>query len=228
MRKFGRIFGSIVLAVALLIGGAIAWWKIEYPTYSYRYRLTLAIEINGKVHTGSSVIEIVWGGGPEIGDVGHYHPSIRGQAALVDLGPHGVVIATLTNGDYGRAPDGTYGAIWIAARAFGNSSTNQELPKLSHLTGLRHLSPDNMPQLVWFSNVADPRTARKIMPADIAELFGPNARLSDATVEITRDPIVIDLDKKLPWYRALREPRNHGVIYLPSGLALADTMFIGG
>lgn len=236
MRTLGIIFASIVAFIALLIGGAIVWWKINYPTYSYRYRLTLAIEIDGKVHAGSSVIEIVWGGGPEIGDVGHYHPSIRGQAPLVDLGPHGAVIATLINSDYGRAADGTYSVIWIAARAFGNDSTNQELPKLPHLTGLRHLSPDNMPQLVWFSNISDPSTARKITPADIPELFGPNARLSNATVEITSDPIVIDINKKLPWYKNkklpwykdLREPRNHGVMYLPGGFALADTMFIGG
>jgi hypothetical protein len=48
-----------------------------------------------------------------------------------------------------------------------------------------------------------------------------------AYVEITRDPIVIDIDKKLLWYKALRAPPNSGVMYLPNGVALGYTMFIG-
>jgi hypothetical protein len=72
-----RTFGIIVVGLMLLIGSGVVWWKISYPTYSYRYRLTLSVEAGGKVHTGSSVIEIVWHGGPEIGDVGPYHPTIR-------------------------------------------------------------------------------------------------------------------------------------------------------
>lgn len=146
-----RVFGVIVGCVALLVIGIIVWWQFTYPTYRYRYRLTLAIEVDGRVHTGASVIEIIWSGGPEIGDVGRYHPSIRGQAVLVDLGSHGAVVAALTNGEsYGPAQDGALGALWIAAYAFGNKSTNEELPQLENLTGRRRLSPENMPRLIWF------------------------------------------------------------------------------
>ncbi len=228
MRNVGKILLFGVLTIALLIGGAVVWWQVTYPSYSYRYRLTLAIEVDGKVHTGSSVIEVTWHGGPEFGDVGPYHPSIRGQAALVDLGSRGAVVAALVNGEsYGPAADGALSAIWLASFAFGNKSTNKELPQLKHLTGKRHLSTDNMPRLIWFSDIADPKTAKKLQVSEIPELFGPSARLVDATVEIARDPIVIDIDKKLPWYKSMKGAPHHGVLYSSNGFAIADTMFIG-
>src|SRR5882762_2177881 len=88
MRRAGIVVTVAVCLVAL-IGGAIAWLKINYPTFSYRYRLTLSIEIDGKVDTGASIIEIIWKGGPEFGDVGPYHPIVRGQAVFIDLGSRG-------------------------------------------------------------------------------------------------------------------------------------------
>jgi hypothetical protein len=224
MRKLG-VISVCLLAVICAVG---AFWKFNYPTYAYRYRLTLAIELDGKVYTGSSVIGIVWASGPTFGDVGPFHPRTAGQAVLIDLGTKGTLIAALSNGEsYGPAADGALSARWIAAKAFGNNSTNDELPKLPHLKGRRDLAPDNMPRLVWFRDVADPATAKKVRIEDIPKLLGPTAHLAAAYVEITQDPIVIDIDKKLTWYQAFKNPRNHGVIYLPDGFALSETMFIG-
>lgn len=90
-----RTLGIVAVCTAALIGGAVAWWKINYPTYIYRYRLTIALEVDGKVHTGSSVIEVIWKGGPEFGDVGPYHPNVRGQGVWIDLGSRGIAIATM-------------------------------------------------------------------------------------------------------------------------------------
>jgi hypothetical protein len=54
---------------------------------------------------------IRWGGWP-------IRTSVKGQAALVDLGNKGIVAATLTNGeDYGPAKDGAHGALWVATEA---------------------------------------------------------------------------------------------------------------
>jgi hypothetical protein len=225
-----RIVGIIGFCVLLVIGGVIVWWQVTYPSYSYRYRLTLTIQVDNEVHTGSSVIEIVWSGGPPIGDVGTYHPSIRGQAALVDLGKHGAVVASLIAPSYaGRKkvewPEGV-NAIFLVPYAFGIAGGNEVLPQLQRLTGRRDLAVDNMPRLIWFSDLSDPKTARKISPGEISKVIGANAQMVGATVEITSDPIVIDINKKLPWYKALRGPPNN-VIYLPDALALGWTMFVG-
>jgi hypothetical protein len=104
-----------LLALVALVGLLVALYWLKYPNYTYRYRLTVNFESDGQVHSGSSVIEVTWHSGPEIGDVGRYTPTIRGEAAVVSLGSRGVVVATLITGDgYGPSKDGAWGALWLA------------------------------------------------------------------------------------------------------------------
>ena len=60
--KWLAITGAII-AVAVVI------FKVNHPTYSYRYRLQLSLAVDGKVHTGSSVIEVTWERGPKIAEL---------------------------------------------------------------------------------------------------------------------------------------------------------------
>ena len=204
------------------------WYK--YPNYSYRYRLTVNIEVDGKIHSGSSVIEVKWRGGPVIGDGGPFGPSVKGQAALVDLGDRGMVVASLLGETWGHpySSTGGWGALWIAAEAFGNHSTAQEIPHLPELRGKRDLALDNMPRFLWFSNPQDPTTAKILLLQDIPVAFGPSARFVGASVEITNDPIVTDIRQKIPWLKPLEEkPPLENIIYLPNKLGINRYMFIG-
>jgi hypothetical protein len=214
---------GILVACVLLVGTAAS----QAPqTYSYRYRLTVSIAIDGQLHTGSSVIEVNWRPRPDFGNGPGYLPSIRGQAVFVDLGARGAIVAALQVA--AARPDltnGPWNAEWIAPRAF-HMSVTPELPDL-RMEGRRQLARDNMPQLIWFSDPNDPTTARKVLPDDVRTLIDPNGGF-EADIEITGDPIMIDIDKKLPWFNTLSGgPPNFGVIYLPSGLALGREMFIG-
>jgi hypothetical protein len=217
---------GVITAIAVLVLIALYWWK--YPNYTYRYRLAIAIEVDGEIHSASSVIEVIWVGQPEFGDVGPFHPRVRGQATFIDLGSHGAVVATLYNGEsYGTASDGAVNALWLAANAFGNKSTNDELSSLPRLRGRKDLTPNNMPRLIWLRNVADLMSARKLRILDIPTILSANARLVAAYVEITQAPIVIDIDKKLPWYEALKGPFGGRVIQVEPGLSVFKEMFIG-
>jgi hypothetical protein len=187
----------------IAIAGLVGLYYLKYPVYSYRYRLTINIEIDGKVQSGSSVIEVGWQRGPPLGDAGGYGPIIRGQAPLVDLGRHGVVVATLITGDgYGILPGGTVGALWLVPRAFGDS-TAERISDLPRLRGRRELEANNLPRLIWFSDPSDPTTAKRIWPQDIPKEVDPAARFAGASVEITEDAIIIDIRKKLPWLNVL-------------------------
>lgn len=223
-----RALAVILLAIAGLVVGAAAVWHLKYPSYSLRYRLAVQIVADGAVHTGSSVIKVTWTSGPVLGDGGTFHPSLQGQAVFVDLGLHGALVAALYNGEsYGPAPDGAFGAVWVGARAFGNQSTNAELPELPALHGVRHLAPDNMPRLIWFPDPRDPTTAQKILAADLSKTIGQTVRFADATVEITRDPIVVDIDKKLRWFEELAaRQKAHGVVSKPNEFHLNHMMFV--
>lgn len=224
-----RTFGIIAVALTLLIAGVIGWYKASFPTYSYRYRLTISVELDGKVHTGSSVIEILHIGQPHIPDAGSFIPQVRGQAAFVDLGPAGAIVAALGPGTQQTSDSPNYAvpAVWLAARAFGNQSTYKELPELEKLHGRRDLTSSNMPRLIWFPNIADPMSAKPFAARDVAGLLGPSARVVAAHVEITDTPVFIDIDKKFPWFNILNRPLSQGVIQVDYGFSLAKTMFIG-
>jgi hypothetical protein len=214
--------------VALIVA-AFAAYKLSFPTYSYRYRLQISLSVDEKVYTGSSVIEVTWECGPKISGLGQCAPSLGGQATVIDIGSRGVVVATLRSGDdISPTPDGAVDAVWLCANAFGNQSTSEELPKLPRLTGRRDLSPYNFPRLVWFASPPDMKTARKITVQNVANILDPTARFTGAFVEITGDPIMVDIAKNLPWFPALLlEQKGKGILSEPGQFQLIYNMFVG-
>lgn len=216
-----RIFLWIVGGLAVAVAAVVAWW-IAYPTYTHRYRLTIAIEIDGKVYRDSSVIEVRWIGQPQFGDAPPFIPSVRGQATLVDLGPGGAIAAALHPGMI----EGRFvAANFLAMRAFGIDGGLDTYRRISQQSGKRNLTADDLPMFILFSDASNPATARA---GHIGYLLGPTARLVEASVEMTRDPIVIDLDRKLPWYRTMADQQKNGLIVSrPGQFQLVHNMLVG-
>jgi hypothetical protein len=212
---------SIAVSAAALVG----WYVYAFPNYSYRYRLTVNIEIDGKVHSGSSVIDITWHHGVKIGDGSEFGPLLRGQAPIVDLDQHGIVVASLIAND--NSNDG-WSALWLVPRAFGDEH-GVNLEMLPSLRGKRELAPNNLPRFLWFANPQVPTTGRKISVADIPSVVSPSARFMNASVEITDDPVVITIRDKLPWIKKIEDrPRGDQVLYLPNNIGIGRPTFVGG
>jgi len=223
-----KVVASVAVILALCAAGAVIWLRTAYPVYSYRYRLTIEIQLSNRLHTGSSVIEVNWVGQPRLGDIPSFLPSIRGQAALINLGAKGVIVAVLHPDQSSRTPNGPRDAAVLAARAFDNQSTRRELAELSKLSGKRPLAADNMPQLVWFANANEMTSARKVAPSEIPAVLGADARLAAASIEITGDPVVVDIDRKLPWLRGMIDYQNaHADLVREGDFVLAANMFVG-
>jgi hypothetical protein len=235
IRKFRDFLSLSFVRAILWIAAAVALYNIYYPTYAYRYRLVLAIEIDGQRYIGSSVNEVsfiarpkilVWAGG-------NFEPRFMGQSVFIDLGKHGAIVTTL--GGYlpdamRRSSSGGVGGLYLAAKAFGNTSSDEELPKLPRLSGRRDLTPDDLPTMIYFPDIAHIDGARVLAAAaDIPVLLGPDAHLAAAFVEITHDPVVFDVDKKLPWFNQIKRP-GQSVSQVETALraALSQAMFIRG
>jgi hypothetical protein len=63
---------------------------------------------------------------------------------------------------------------------------------------------------------------------NISSTIDPTAHFVEAFVEITRNPIVTDIGKELPWFPALlREQRGKGIISKPGQFQLIYDMFVG-
>jgi hypothetical protein len=219
MTRTTKVWGLISLvAVCVLVYAA---YKQSYPTITYRYRLTMAFEIDGKLFRNSTVIE------PQL----IYQPffgtptEIAGQALFLDLGSNGAIIAALQTGESSQVkPDGAVSMQWLAGRAFAYGPRALDARAMQRMTGRRDLKPDNMPRLLWFKNIGDMKSVTKFKPEEMPVLLGPEARLVEAFVEMTDERIIINIDTKLPWYRRLDES---GSIMLRDGFGLGSTMFIG-
>lgn len=199
-----RVLAVIAVAIALYFVGPLIWLETSYPSFTYRYRLSISPEIDGKLHTASSVIEVT----AEQSAFGGGGVRLRGQAPFLDLGERGALIFSLGEdyGGTGRA------ALWIGAQAFGNDSTTPNIRKLPALTGRRDLPSESIPLAIWFPKSGDLTQRRALLPQDFEAAFGPGARIASARVEITRDPIVLDIDKKLPWLAPLTTKPKGGVL----------------
>jgi hypothetical protein len=223
--------------VAACVAALVAWYWLSFPTYAHRYRLTIAVEADGQVHSGSSVIEVRYHFWPQflagLAGGGQYAVDVRGQAVLVDLGARGALVASL-----GYTDRAAVNAQWLALRALNPQPempegsyvvTRERLRELSGAPARSDLMPDNLPQFIWFKDVADPTTAMPVKPTEFAAVLGGDARLASAQLEMTRDSIVIDIDKKLSWYDALeKSQKTVGIITEPGKFQLAYIMFVGG
>ena len=216
---------AIITACALCsIGGAIAAYKIAFPTYTHRYRLTLAVDAGGKRYSGSSVIEVRWIGQPRLGDASPFISSVKGAAPLIEL-PNGAALLAALH----RSPnefDRGVNADVLAVEAFQLQGFDG-YRRIGQQTGRRALSSDNMPLLIWFSNIASLHTAKPITAAHIPELLGSDARLSEAYVEMTDDPVIIDIDRKLPWFAALKDEQRGLIVTRPNEFKMVHNMIVG-
>jgi hypothetical protein len=220
---------SLVAILAIVVISYSAY-KLKYPDYRYRYRLALSVEAGGRTFSGSSVTEVIWRGAPNIEARGAYSAggSVWGQAPLIDLGEHGLIVVALVSPFGVYASERGVSALFICARAFGNDSSIPKLPELPSLTGRRDLVPGNWPYLVWLPDRSDPKSARPLHPSEIDRIV-PGARFATAFVEITGDPVVVDITRRLPWYEAWAgRYRQQGLVVSRLGETILSPYMLAG
>lgn len=182
------------------------------PVHSYRYRLTLEVEADGAVRRVSTVRESFYR--PSVDSLQGLSTSQKtasGPPVVVDLGPRGVLIATLM----GRERDpktgrfGTNDYLWgpspIIGRTLARSGRRESYalaPKLfSWPRRARVEIPlDDLPLLLRLRAANDPSYAEIVDPADLSTTFGPGVRIKAAYVEPTSEQLSFDeAYVKLPW-----------------------------
>jgi hypothetical protein len=182
---------------------------------------------DGVVHTGSSVVEMqgFQTHGNIDGDLSGVNA--RGQATIVDLGRGRFLFALLRVclpgavldpverenrfwGDYPSISDifGTYRDI-AEYRADHRTREQKIKEKILPLKerGPVQLAPWELPDLLTFADINDPKSAVQVSPSHMDRVFGPGVRLVSATLEITSDPVTTGISKVIPW---VTDPRSSG------------------
>ncbi len=191
--------------VFLVIGATAACALVpDYPSGSWRYKLTVQVETPQGVKTGSVVREISATSRPAL--LGENRDTFvkveASEAVVVDLGARGRVFG-LNRGAIGGGDH----AIWVLFKALPPPCVEGPVSRcgIKYYSSLKtatpvDLTPDNLPMFVRFRDLADPKTVEAVKADDFAASFGEGVELKSVTIEMTREPVTIGvMERYLTW-----------------------------
>ena len=194
---------KLLAIIAGIVGTAFVIYHLLFPTYTHRYRLTIEVEVDGKVRSASSVIEVRIQDQRGIPLVrGAYNAKVSGEAVFLDLGNGQHVIAILGFGRTGQ--EHPLNVSTLARNVFNPLPNNRGLESLKLMPSLpiqkkAKLHGQQIPTMVTFGDLSNPTTARIVPVSEFSRVFGPNIRFRAAWIEITNDSVTRGIKKKLPW-----------------------------
>jgi hypothetical protein len=203
-------------------------------TETYRYKLTLAVDTPEGVKRGSSVVEVRF---YEVSfpEKGLMH-DLRGEALYLDLGPGAKpLIALLTSQ---LRPKDLREVRWsrdggphdnMLFPLYGVSRSGNILDTvrgIAAIRGLRKISPADLPGLVTFADINDPKSVTEVDPNDLQATLGPHIAWHEITLESTDEPVTTGIRAKLPWLSAYHGKMLDGdtLRHFGAKKALANTL----
>jgi hypothetical protein len=207
-----------------------AWFQWNYPTATFRYKLTAEVMTPQGLKTGSSVIELNLSSGNALGLVGRYQDdSVTGEAVYVDLG-QGKNLFVLLGADrwerLDKVKDGAGDAPLhlTSLNAFGlphylyklKRRIGHERDMQRHINTLLGAPPQvvsfpNIPMMGSFADLQKPETFRTLDPESINAVLGEGYALKQVTIQIVDERLSKDIKRLLPWL-----PKNPGNALLDS------------
>jgi hypothetical protein len=219
---FMRVVVILVMSLCLACCG---------KTETYRYKLTLAVDTPQGVKRGAGVVEVIFYdvSFPERGTM----HKLRGEALYLDLGPGArPLIALLTNQlhpKYGKEQRWTRDAgpdDNLLSALYGVSLSAGILDyvsQISRMRGPRKVTPADLPDLVTFADINDPKSVIEVDPGNLQATLGPNVTWNEITLESTDEPITAGIATKLTWLPAYHGKMLDGDHY-STGNRLANTL----
>jgi hypothetical protein len=205
MNRRDWITGMTAASIALPMAGCDTG-----PSYRYRYKLTLELEIDGQTRRAFNVVED-WGRTRSFPEASLVAGTI-GEAMVIEVRPGRVLVPLLSV--ITTVPDTARGGNWTHQRGlwkefnikYGVKRESNEdfIPFMKRWIGFRgerEWSLDDLPDLVTFDDVNDPRTVKLVDPRNLEASFGPGVSLKRATIAIVDNstPLTKGIEKKLPW-----------------------------
>lgn len=188
-------------------------WQKLYPTYTYRYKITVEIDTPSGVKSGSSVIEVETVQFPSWLTLGgdSSRQKVAGEAVMIDMGEGQYIFALLDDDSE-----------ILASRIFLNSpfhsrSGPNDAKMLLNMAGVRKAVPlQYLPKIMHFKDPKDPKTVEVVYAIEphhstavsggvdfnvkdhFSEIFGPHVGLKASYIEITSEPVTRKIGRELP------------------------------
>jgi hypothetical protein len=202
----------------------------------YCYRFVLEVEVDKRTVQGEVVQAYRYRPGTGKAGIDVGEARTIGEAMVLDLPGHGLLVATLAArlvGPPRTVPIGS--GLWTAAQAISEKGVDPsglvrkdlevEFFRTLKGRGRVEVAAAELPILITFADPKDSRTVRQLVPLDLAVGIGPGVRFKNAWIEATdRRPTHGRLRAALPW--ALTEPGHIRFFSggVGAGATLADTL----
>lgn len=216
------------LTIVLLLTFGLAGCDKEE---SYRYKLTLAVNAQNGVKRGSTV-----------GEVTYQKVSIPargvtfkliGEALYLDLGPGARPLIALLGSHLHQKDENVPHWVRDAGPGVGlmrhiygltpSPDYIDDIPRIAQMRGSRQISSADLPDLVTFTDVNDPKSVVEVNPNDLEATLGQKVSWNEITFESTDEPITTGIEAKLPWLPAYRDKMLDGDRYHDKA-TLANTL----
>jgi hypothetical protein len=168
-----------------------------------RYRLTVDVDVDGVVHTGSSVVEVFYQPLPDslvgIGGGAEFGGEMRGNAITVNLGERGLLFVVDYSPSWrggGRVPNDYTKLTLLPFTVYDQPSNGLPSMMLGVARELKTRSEPvdvplkKLPLIGRFKDINDSNSwFEELDPLNLAAAYGAGVRFVDARFEFTNDPI---------------------------------------
>jgi hypothetical protein len=191
------------------VGGAVAALGgcDEMFRKRFRFRMTVEVETPQGLRSGSTVTEVSAAKTTKLLPEQHAISTVfKGEAVAVDL-PGGTLFALV--GDIGPG----YPLSVAVVKSFDPLTGPEDkfvasIGKLGERASRGRSVPlRDLPKLVRFRDIHDPRTVELVDPEDLAKSFGPGVQLSRIVLTVVDEPVTIGIERRLRWLSDYPEPR---------------------
>ncbi|MFT5704039.1 MAG: hypothetical protein ACI9TO_001421 [Rickettsiales bacterium] len=194
--KKNGCFKIFLIILALIILLPIAYCQIKYPSYTYRYKMTVEVETPQGIKSGSSVVEVLMSqdvGWVLLGSSARVRMRIKGEGAFVDIADGKTLFVLLQGSPKASRPHSLMNDILPRRSDSGISY----LDRLKNAKGI--LPRDKYPRMVYFEDINDPLSVKRVDPEDMEEFFGEGVKLKQIMIETTKDKLEWKMVGKLKW-----------------------------
>jgi hypothetical protein len=210
-RRFLAAF-ILIIAPVLFMG----WWILDGSTTwprTLRCRRVLVVATPEGQRSGSNVVElkIHFPGGMTRALGYAVRAEGRGEATVADLGPRGLLFATVASekalasggvefddGCEAPFPREKFPGKFVQ----GGSADDQYVDYLDELNRQKprgDVPLNYLPMLVRFRDLRDPTSVERVDPSNLAASFGPGVKLDRMSIEITDAAVTSGIEAVLPW-----------------------------
>ncbi len=204
MKGSCMMWGTSIAVAAI----AALWlfWTHNFPTYSYNFRMTVAVETPEGVKTGSSVYSISAGKRPKLtAEEGSRSMVIKGEAVAVDL-PDDKILFALLKTDSGSLSRLSMKALdpSFVSNGYDTVASARRLGSRKGVEENAVVPPEDYPILVTFADIDDPKSIELVDPNDLAASFSEGYVLISITVELTDDPVTTGIEERFLWWSEVK------------------------